>query len=94
MTSLAIAEGWNMASTGPRGRAWSAWREVITAWTVALLLAGGLLLTVPSHERSALPSLWSLSPSAGSHLHKRAFDAEGPTDNEACTNRDYANERC
>jgi len=96
MTSLAIAEGWNMASTGQRGgRASGAWRDVIVAWTVATLLAGALLLSIPSHDRRAVPvNLWSLSPAAGNQVHKKIFDAEGPTGDEACSDRDYANERC
>ncbi len=93
MTSLAIAEGWNM--TGPRGgRGWSSWREVAAAWAVAAVLAGALLLTVPRHDLQSPPaSLWSISPAAGSHAHRKAPDAEGPAD-EACSDRDYANELC
>ena len=96
MTSLVIAEGWNMIGTGPKGeRDWGAWREVGMAWAVAVVLAGALLLTVPRHDKEApLASLWALSPTAGGHLHKKAQDAEGPTGEEACTDRDYVNERC
>jgi hypothetical protein len=96
MTSLVIAEGWNMIGTGHKGgRDWAAWREVGMAWAVAAVLAGALLLTVPHHATQAPPaSLWSLSPTASGHLHKKAQDAEGPTGDEACTDRDYANELC
>lgn len=96
MTSLAIAEGWDMASTGHKNaRASGAWRDVIVAWTVATLLAGALLLSIPNHERrDGAINLWSLSPAAGNHVHKKVFDAEGPTGDEACTDRDYVNERC
>ena len=96
MTSLVIAEGWNMIGTDRKGaRDWSAWREVGMAWAVAVVLAGALVLTVPRHDTQAPPaSLWSLSPAAGGHLHKKAHDAEGPTGDEACTDRDYANELC
>jgi hypothetical protein len=95
MTGLAIVEAWNMASTGPReGRLWGAWRDVVMAWAVGMVLAGALLLAVPSHGRQSAPSLWSLSPAAGSHIHKKAFDAEGATGDEACSDRDYANELC
>jgi hypothetical protein len=97
MTSLVIAEGWTMIGTGSKGgRDRGAWREVGMAWAVAVVLAGALLLTaVPRHDTQAPPaSLWSLSPAAGGHLHKKAQDAEGPTGDEACTDRDYANELC
>jgi hypothetical protein len=96
MTSLAITEGWTMASGGHRGgRASGAWRDVIVAWTVAMLLAGALLLSIPHHDRQDVPlNLWPLSPAAGNHIHKKVFDAEGPTGDEACSDRDYVNERC
>lgn len=96
MTSLVIVEGWNMIGTGPKGgRDWGAWREVGMAWAVAMVLAGALLLTVPRHH-TQLPTagLWSLSPAAGGYLHKKAQDAEGPAADDACSDRDYANELC
>jgi len=84
-----------MASTGHRGgRASGAWRDVIVAWTVATLLAGALLLSMPSHERPGIPGLWSLSPAAGASVHEKASDAEGSAGDEACSDRDYVNERC
>ncbi len=96
MTGLVITEGWKMIGSGPRsGRDWGAWREVAIAWAVAVVLAGALLLTVPRHDTQVPPaSLWSLSPAAGGHLHKKAQDAEGPAGDEACSDRDYANELC
>ncbi|HKX06908.1 MAG TPA: hypothetical protein VJN67_01880 [Stellaceae bacterium] len=96
MTGLVIAEGWNMIGTGPKGdRDRRAWREVGMAWAVAVVLAGALLLTVPRHQvQLPTASLWSLSPAAGGHLHKKAQDAEGLADDEACSDRDYANELC
>jgi hypothetical protein len=96
MTSLAIAEGWNMVGAGQRGgRASGAWRDIIVAWTVATLLAGALLLSIPNHDRRDVPvNLWSLSPAAGTHLHKKASGAGESTGDEACSDRDYANELC
>jgi hypothetical protein len=96
MTSLAIAEGWNMIGTGPRDRQdWSNWREVVAAWIVAAVLASALLVSVPRHDRPGPPaSLWSLSPTADGHAYKRAPDAEGPTGDQACSDRDYVNELC
>ena len=96
MTSLAIAEGWNMTGIDPKGaRAWGAWREVVTAWAVAVVLAGALLVTLPSHDRLSPPAnLWSLSSAAGGHVHAKASDSEGPKSDETCSDRDYANERC
>jgi len=86
-----------MASTSPKdARGWSAWREVGAAWAVAVVLAGALVLTVPRRDgQNLVPSLWSLSPVAGGHVHQRTTDAEGPvSDDEACSDRDYVNERC
>ena len=96
MTSLAIAEGWNMTGIGPRGeRNRGAWREVAAAWGVAAVIAGALLLTLPNHDRSgSQETLGSLSPAAGTHAHEKASDAEGPADEETCSDRDYANELC
>jgi hypothetical protein len=96
MTSLAMAEGWNMTGTGPKAaRGWGTWREVSAAWAVAAVIAGALLVALPSHDRPGTQeNLWSLSPAAGSHMHKSATDAEGPTDEKTCSDRDYANELC
>jgi hypothetical protein len=96
MTSLAIAEGWTMTGDGPRGgRNWSNWREVVTAWTVAVILAGALLLGAPRHDAGGpAASFWSISPAAGGHAHHHASDDEGPSGTEACSDRDYANELC
>jgi hypothetical protein len=96
MTSFAIAEGWTMTGNGPRGgRDGSNWREVATAWAVAVVLAGALVLTVPRHTAESPPaSIWSINPSAGGHVHQPTSDAEGPTADQACSDRDYANERC
>jgi hypothetical protein len=71
------------------------WRDVVVAWTVAMMLVGALVLTVPNHagERSMPAGLWSLARAAG-HTHASARDAEGPKSDEACSERDYANERC
>ncbi len=96
MTSLVITEGWNMkGSRREAERGWGAWRDVVVAWMVAAGLAGTLLLTVPRHDRPGPPaSLWSLSPSAGPHAHRTAPDAEDPSGEDACSDRDYANELC
>jgi len=85
-----------MASTSPEGaRGWSAWREVGAAWAVAVVLAGALVLTVPRRDgQNLVPSLWSLSPVAGGHVHQRTTDDEGPIGDQACSDRDYVNERC
>ncbi|HXP77073.1 MAG TPA: hypothetical protein VN823_23255 [Stellaceae bacterium] len=93
MTSLAIVDGWNMTSTGPEGRhGRGAWREVVVAWAAAAVLAGALVLSLPSHRReSSSASPWSLAPAAGVFVHQ---DDEDPPGDEACTDRDYANERC
>jgi hypothetical protein len=60
-----------------------------------VVLAGALLLMVP-HRGGQIPvvSLWSLSPVAAGHVHQRTTDAEGPVSDEACSDRDYVNERC
>jgi hypothetical protein len=96
MTSLAIAEGWNMTGTDPKGeRDWGAWREVAVAWAVAAVIAGALMLTLPNHDPlGSQENLWSLSPAAGTHAHNKTSDAESPTDEETCSDRDYANELC
>ena len=95
MTSLAITEGWNMLGTVLKEARSRPWREVIAAWAVATVVAGVLLLTLPSHDRpDSQENLWSLNPAAGTHAHKKASDAEGPTDEQACSDRDYANELC
>ena len=95
MTSLAIADGWTMTSGQRGGRGLGAWREVVLAWAVATVLAGALLVTVPNHDKEGSPArLWSLAPTAGAHLQQTAPDAEGPRSDEACSDRDYANERC
>ncbi len=102
MTSLAIAEGWIMAGDGPSGgRDWSNWREVATAWAVAVVLASALLLIVPRHTAESPPaSIWSINPAAGGYEQAPGSDAEGPSENQApsadqaCSDRDYANERC
>ena len=96
MTSLAIAEGWTMASSGLKDRhGRGGWHEVIVAWTVAAALAGALVLTLPNQNKEGSPQrLWSLAPAAASHPHLKATDDEGPVGDEACSNRDFANERC
>ena len=96
MTSFAIAQGRNMTGTGPRGgRDWSSWRAVVVAWTVAGVLASALLLSVPHRDAQTPPArVWSLSHAGGGHVHKRGPDAEGPTGEESCSDRDYANELC
>jgi len=88
MTSLAIAEGWTMTSTDRGAR-----REIIIAWATAAVLAGALVLAVPNHDKEgSAASLWPLAPAAGAH--QKAADPEGSGSNEACSDRDYANERC
>lgn len=96
MTSLAIAEGWTMTRNGLRGRGnWSNWRAVVAAWAVAVVLAGALILAVPRHDSESPPAnIWSISPAAGGHKHQPRADAEGPIMDQACSDRDYANERC
>lgn len=96
MTSLAIVDGWNMTSIGPESRhGRGVWREVIVAWAAAAVLAGALVLSLPNHRKESLSaSPWSLAPTAGGSVQQKALDDEGPTGDEACTDRDYANERC
>lgn len=95
MTSLAMTEGWNMTSTGPKGGPdRGPWRDVAVAWTLAAVLAGALVLTITSHDRVGPPAnLWSLAPSAG-HAHQKAADPEDAAGDETCSDRDYANELC
>src|SRR5215470_5047122 len=95
MTSLAIAQGWNMTSAiSKREPDRSAWREVAAAWAVAAALAGALVLTVPNHgNEGSTAGLRSPVPAASS-AHQTAADPEGPGGDEACADRDYANERC
>ena len=86
-----------MASTGPKAqRGRSGWREVIMAWAAAVVLAGVLAVTMVKHDDSGSPAaaMPSLTPAAGGHVHKKAVDDEGPAGEEACSDRDYANERC
>ncbi len=85
-----------MASTGPRGqRGRNAWREVIMAWAAAAVLASVLAVAM-KHDYSGSPAaaMSSLTPAAGGHVHKQVTDDEGPASEEACSDRDYANERC
>ena len=97
MASPASVEGLKMASTGPRGqRGRSAWREVIMAWAAAAVLAGVLAVAMVKHDDrgSATAAMSSMTPAAGGHVHKQVTDDEGPASEEACSDRDYANERC
>jgi hypothetical protein len=95
MKNPAIAKGWTLM---PRGgdksvRARSAWREVAVAWVWAAALIGALVMAMPIRGAERVPRLWSLAPAAG-HVHARGADAEGPASDEACSDRDYASERC
>ena len=85
-----------MIGSGPRiSRSSAAWREVGTVWALAMILAGALLLAVPRHGGEGPPAnVWSISPAAGAHAHRRLPDAEGPASDQACSDRDYANELC
>ena len=85
-----------MTNAGPKaGPPRGAWRrDVVVAWAMAAVLAGALVFWTPSHDKQAPPaSLWSLAPTA-SYAHHQAADPEGPASDEACSDRDYANERC
>jgi hypothetical protein len=97
MTSFAIAEGWTMTlGSGRKGhRGSGGWQEVAVAWALAGVLLGVLLLAVPNRGNGHLPpGLWSLAPAAGTHVHPQAPDDEGPASGVACSDRDYASERC
>jgi|GEM_PF-3317371 hypothetical protein len=95
MTSLAIADGWMMTSSGPKGRERAAWREVLVAWAAAAMLVGALLWSAPSHHTSgSLSGISSVRPAAGGYAHDNTGDDEDPVGDQACSDRDYANERC
>jgi hypothetical protein len=85
-----------MTGTGSKGgHRWGRWHQVVVAWTVAVVLAGALVLTLPNRDKEGSPAeLWSVAPTAGSHARQKAPDAEGPVGDQACSDRDYANERC
>jgi len=65
------------------------------AWAAAAVLAGVLAVAM-KHDNSGSPAaaMSSLTPAAGGHVHKKTTDDEGPAGEEACSDRDYANERC
>src|SRR5262249_53093063 len=93
--SLSEREGWTMKSADHGGRRdRETRRQVVVAWAVAAILVGALALTVPSRSGDeSVARLWSVAPAAGDMRHK-ALDAEGPSSDDACSERDYANERC
>lgn len=96
MSSLAIAARWIMTNAGPKaGPQLGAWRrDVVVTWAMATVLAGALAFWTSSHDKQTMPAIpWSLAPTAG-HAHHLAADPEGPASDEACSDRDYANERC
>jgi hypothetical protein len=65
------------------------------AWAVVVVLAGALVLVLPNHEnKSSTARLWSPASAGVVQAHSKTPDAEGPISDEACSDRDYANERC
>ena len=67
------------------------WRDVITAWTLAVVVACALLLMVPTpNDHGPSADLQSRLM----HAHHKAPDVEGPSNDEQCSNHDYVNERC
>jgi hypothetical protein len=85
-----------MTGTGSKGgRRWGRWHDVVVAWAAAVVLACVLVLTLPNHDKEGSPAeLWSVAPTAGSHAQQKVPDAEGSISDQACSDRDYANERC
>ena len=81
----------NAASLSKRDR--SRWRAVAAAWMMAAALTGALVLVQREGTAGSAASL--RSPAAAARLaHLKAADPEGPTSDETCSDRDYANERC
>jgi hypothetical protein len=84
----------NVIDIGPSNRSnWKMWRDVVTAWIVAVVLAGALLLTVPDPEKHG-PFADFQPFAAATHTPHKAPDVEGPSKDEECSERDYVNERC
>jgi hypothetical protein len=81
----------NAASLRKRGH--SGWRAVAAAWMVAVALTGALVLVQREGNAGSAASLRSLA-AAARLAHLKAVDPEGPTSDETCSDRDYANERC
>ena len=76
-----------------RKRDHSGWRAVAMAWMVAAALTGALVLMQREGKVCSAASLRSHA-AAVRLAHLKAADPEGPTSDETCSDRDYANERC
>ncbi len=94
MTSLAITSGAMTSIASKAGPQAGARRDVVVAWAMAVVLASALVLTVPSHDEQGPSGSPLPLASAAGQIHPKAADSEGPSSDETCSDRDYANERC
>jgi hypothetical protein len=77
-----------------RGSGGRMWRDVVAAWTLAVVLTGALLLAVPEPDDHGPIAHFQHFVSVPMHAHRKAPDVEGPSNDEECSERDYMNERC
>jgi hypothetical protein len=70
------------------------WRDVVAAWTLAVVLTCALLFAVPKPDGHGPLAHFQPFVSVPMHAHRKAPDVEGPSNNEECSERDYVNERC
>jgi hypothetical protein len=82
-----------MNAASLRKRDHSGWRAVAGAWMVAAALIGALVLVQREGKAGSAASL-PLHAAAAHLAHVKVADPEGPTTDETCSDRDYANERC
>ena len=84
-----------MIGTGPEhGSGGRMWRDVVAAWTLAVVLTCALLFAVPKPDDHGPSAHVQSIVSVPMHAHRNAPDVEGPSNNEECSERDYVNERC
>ena len=93
MSSATMMPG--MIGTGPEHRfGGRTWRDVVAAWTLAVVLTCALLFAVPKPDDHGSSAHVQSFVSVPMHAHRKAPDVEGPSNEEDCSERDYVNERC
>ena len=70
------------------------WRDVVAAWTLAVVVASALLLMVPQLDDHGPSVHFQPFASLATRAHHKTPDVEGPSNDEQCSDRDYVNERC
>ena len=70
------------------------WRDVVAAWTLAVVLTGALLFAVRKPNDHSPIAHFQPFVSVPMHAHRKAPDVEGPSNDEECSERGYVNERC